>query len=346
MSYIKFDKLKRLNADAKTVFEFVLNPKKIPNVMLGTAISDALGMPFEGLSCDNKALTDWDGKSYLPSRHRDPTFYGSSLNVGKGCFTDDTQLSCVIAQSLIENKKFNPDDLSKRYIDWIYGGEARGFGGTTKRAIDNLKGGTHWSKSGVEGSYGNGTAMRAAPFGAFYANKDYNDMFHAVKIDSAITHRSVEAEAGALAIAITTYLNISKSATGLPQSAEHPDVVIEYLSVHLPSSKVKEQILKAHDMATSKLRDTLKPSVALRMLGTGCDVRQTVPAAMYCYWRFNKFEDAVVAAIRAGSDADTTGAIVGAMFGAKTKLGDIPFNWVKGVENYKLLRELDDKLVA
>lgn len=311
---------------------------KIPNVLLCTAIGDALGMPFEGLASDNKSLATWDGKTFLPSRPRPPSDYGCSLNVKPGQFTDDSQMSIMVSESLIENKRFNAKDLSTRYVDWIHSGRARGFGGTTKKAVDSLKAGNHWTKSGVEGSVGNGTAMRAAPFGVFYANKDFNDMFQAVKVDSAITHKSIEAEAGALAIAITTWLTVKKMSADVPA----------YLAVHLPDSVVKEKIFVALEMA-KLMRSNGKGKTdaqCLAELGTRADVRQTVPAAMYCYWRFDNYVDAVVAAIRAGGDCDTTAAIVGGIFGGRTKLGDIPKTWVRNVEDSAYLRQLDSRLTV
>jgi len=78
---------------------------KIPNVLICTCISDALGMPFEGLKSDNESLVRWDGKSFLPSRPRPPAYYGSSLSVKPGCYTDDGQMSIMVAESLIKNKR-------------------------------------------------------------------------------------------------------------------------------------------------------------------------------------------------------------------------------------------------
>src|SRR5277367_3031956 len=101
---------------------------KIPNVLVCTGIGDALGMPFEGLKSDNESLVKWDGKSFLPSRPRPPTYYGSTLKVEAGQYTDDSQMSIMVAESLIKNKKFNPKDLAERYVDWIYSGRARGYG--------------------------------------------------------------------------------------------------------------------------------------------------------------------------------------------------------------------------
>src|ERR1700722_7870979 len=134
------------------------------NVLLGTAIGDALGMPFEGLKPEHPSLQAWDGKTFLPSRERPPTYYGSHLSINAGQYTDDTQMTLMVAQSLLEKKGFDPDDLARCYVDWIASGRARGFGRTTQLAIQALQEGKHWSESGVPGSFGNGTAMRAAPF--------------------------------------------------------------------------------------------------------------------------------------------------------------------------------------
>src|SRR5574338_15573 len=162
------------------------------NVLLGTAVGDALGVPFETKLANYEPLVAWDGKSYLGSEHH---------GLQPGQYSDDTQMSLMVAESLIENHGFNPDDLAERYVDWIVSGRARGYGKTTLLAITNLVNGKHWSESGIAGSYGNGTAMRAAPFGVYFRN-DIHSLVAICKMDSAITHASEEAEAGAIAIGL------------------------------------------------------------------------------------------------------------------------------------------------
>jgi|ERR1700722_1162420 len=306
-----------------------LQRKKSPNVVLGTCIGDALGVPFEGMQPNNKKLLDWNGKdyNYRPAT-RGYIWYG---DYKPGQFSDDGQMTIMVAESLIENKGFDPQNLSERYVDWIYSGRARGFGRTTKAAIDNLHNGVHWSKSGIEGSYGNGTAMRAAPFGIFFAD-DLDAITEAVKIDSAITHRSVEAEAGALAIALSVALIFKGKWYGIPHEV-----------TKLPDSEVKRKSSMAIAMAFDS---TITASAALKSIGTSANVKDTVPAALYCYFKFDNYKDGIVAAIRGGRDADTTAAIVGALFGADSNLGDLPSAWVKKVESSSYLMKLDSKLAS
>lgn len=291
------------------------------NVVLGTAVADALGMPFEKKLSNDPLLLGWDGRTFLGSEHH---------KLKPGQWTDDSQFTQAVAQSLVENKGFNPQDLADRYVALFTSQTIRGYGRTTLLAVNNLISGKHWSESGVAGSYGNGTAMRAAPFGIYFRH-DLKMLVEACKVDSAITHASEEAEAGSIAIALTTAYAVNNDM----------EDVLERLHDELPDSKVKTLLY-----SLSALLDTkhIAPSTALRVLGTKADVRETVPSAMYCFLKFKGYHEAVIAAIRAGGDTDTTAAIVGAMIGAKLGMKGIQPVTYRQVEDFEKLMELDSQL--
>jgi len=291
------------------------------SVLLGTAVADALGVPFEKKLHNYEALVEWDGKTYLGSEHH---------NLKPGQYSDDTQMSMMVAESLIENRGFNPDDLSKRYVDWLVSGRARGYGRTTLMAIQALDSGKHWSESGVAGSMGNGTAMRAAPFGVYFRNDLYS-LVNICKIDSAITHASEDAEAGSIAIALAAAYAVNGNT----------DNLLEKIWEKLPNSKVKSLIYSLPSLIDSSY---IEPQQALRVLGTKADVRETVPSALYCFLKFDTYHEAIVAAIKAGGDTDTTAAIVGALFGAKLGSQGIDPDIAAGVEDYDKLVKLDSQL--
>lgn len=290
------------------------------NVLLGTAVGDALGVPFETKLVNFEPLIAWDGKTYLGSEHH---------KLLPGQYSDDTQMSLMVAESLIDNHGFNPDDLSARYVDWMVSGRWRGHGKTTMFALQNLVDGKHWSESGIAGSLGNGTAMRAAPFGVYFRN-DIQSLVNIVKIDSSITHASDDAEAGALAIALTAAFAVNKDLDNLL------DRLVEYL----PDSKVKSSIASLDSLVSS---EHINAAQALRVLGTKANVKETVPAALYCFLKFNDYHEAVVAAIRAGGDTDTTAAIVGALIGARDGMKVIDRSFYS-IEDFDYLVELDSKL--
>lgn len=291
------------------------------NVLLGTAVGDALGVPFETKLANYELLVAWDGQSYLGSEHH---------RLKPGQYSDDTQMSLMVAESLIENHAFNPDDLAERYVDWIVSGRARGYGKTTLLAVQNLVNGKHWSESGIAGSYGNGTAMRAAPFGIYFRN-DLQSLISICKMDSSITHASDEAEAGSIAIGVAAYYAVNRETEGL----------LDELWRILPDSKVKSTIYSLDSLIDSPY---ITPEQALRVIGTKADVRQTVPAALYCFLKFDNYHDAVFAAIKAGGDTDTTAAIVGALFGAKFGMKGINRDLIRAVEESDRLVELDSQL--
>jgi len=289
------------------------------SVLLGCAIGDALGVPFESKPADYELLLKWDGKSYLGSKYH---------NLLPGQYSDDTQMSLMVAESLVENNDFNPDDLSLRYVDWIASGRARGYGKTTLIAVTSLYEGVHWSKSGVPDSYGNGTAMRAAPFGVFF-RKDKKALIDAVTIDSNMTHASNEALAGALAIALTTHYLVND---------DLDDLLLRVMEDLPNNTRVKNLIQKIDSMLEINSHQQV-----LKVFGTKADVRQTVPSALYCLMKFTDCHEAMNAAIRAGYDSDTTAAIVGSLFGTCI-LDNLPENLILELEDNILIIELDKKL--
>ncbi len=291
------------------------------SVLLGTAIGDALGVPFETKLANYEALVAWDGETFLGSEHH---------GLKPGQYSDDTQMSLMVAESLIKSHGFNPDDLAERYVDWIMSGRARGYGKTTMLAIQNLVNGKHWSESGIAGSYGNGTAMRAAPFGVYFRN-DLPSLISICKMDSAITHASDEAEAGSIAIGMAAAYAVNRESEGL----------LDELWRVLPDSKVKSIIYSLDSLIDSP---HITPEQALRVIGTKSDVRQSVPAALYCFLKFRTYGEAIEAAIRAGGDTDTTAAIVGALFGARDGTMDMLGSWIDGVEDSAQLIKLDSQL--
>ena len=291
------------------------------NVLLGGAIGDALGKFAESKTADYAPLLAWNGIDFIASEHH---------NLAANCFTDDTQFSLEVAKSLIENNGFEPDDLAERYVKLFTSKTIRGYGRTTLAAVQNLYDGIHWSKSGVSGSCGNGTAMRAAPFGIYFRN-DLPTLIDVCRIDSAITHASDEAEAGSIAIALATAYAINNDTEDL----------LEKIHDALPTSKVKEIIFSLGSLVDSPY---ILPSQALNVLGTRADVRMTIPAVLYTFVRFNDYHPGIECIIRGGGDCDTNGAILGALYGAKFGMKCFPSHMVNNIEDSLKLIELDSQL--
>jgi ADP-ribosylglycohydrolase len=163
-------------------------PSAIQGCLLGTAIGDALGLPYEGLSKRRAAKLLGP-----PDRYR--------FCFGRGMVSDDTEHTCMVAQSLIaagHDVDAFARQLAWRLRLWLLGNPA-GIGLGTLRAILKLWIGFPPARSGVF-SAGNGPAMRAAILGA--ALDDVESIKRYVRAATRITHTDPKAEFAALAVAL------------------------------------------------------------------------------------------------------------------------------------------------
>jgi ADP-ribosyl-[dinitrogen reductase] hydrolase len=308
--------------------------KKIAT-LVGCAIGDALGNPFETKPADNPKLVAWDGQFQA----------GGTFWVGEpGQYTDDTLMSIALATSLVEHNGFNAEDVAQRYLAWMESGNTRGIGGTTAAALHNIKNGMSYLESGLslnnDGTPvgGNGTAMRASPIGLAYRH-DLSKLLSVAVEDASITHNSDEPKMGSIAVALGTAL----LAMGDVPAVKHSSLgvlpgVINVLSVNdcIVVAKLK--------LAYELWKDEVPAEEALAEIGTRGYVPETVAAAFYCLAATDNFKDCVVMAVKGGGDTDTTAAIVGAMAGTLYGLEGIPEEY-KSVENFELLQDLTDELI-
>lgn len=292
--------------------------------LVGCAIGDALGNPFEMRPFASPMLQGWDGLFKAGG-----TFWKGEA----GQYTDDTLMSIALASSLIANDGFDAEHVAAQYLAWYETGNTRGIGNTTAGACVNLKMGATWKESGLTNlsCAGNGTAMRASPIGLFYRN-NIGTLMESALLDASITHNSLEPKIGSIAVALGTAFLANKTHSQIGVLEEVKDILTE--------SVVKEKL----ELAYSHLKDGTSPFLALADIGVSGYVPETVGAAFYCFGATDNFKDAVVMAVRAGGDTDTTAAVVGALAGTYYGLEGIPSEYKDQVENFALLQLLTDEL--
>ena len=71
---------------------------------------------------------------------------------------------------------------------------------------------------------------------------------------------------------------------------------------------------------------------------------QILEAALWCFWKYDSFEECVLAAVNLGEDADTTGAICGQIAGAYYGEAGIPGQWVERLVLRKEMHAMADEL--
>jgi ADP-ribosyl-[dinitrogen reductase] hydrolase len=289
----------------------MISSTEIVGCLLGTAVGDALGLPYEGLSPRHQQRL-----FPQPDRHH--------LIFGKGMVSDDTEHTCMVARSLIfaagNPQKFT-QDLAWQLRWWLLRLPA-GVGLATLRSIVKLWLGFSPSKSGVY-SAGNGAAMRSAIIGVCYGDRP-ELMLEIVRCSTRITHSDPKAEFGAIAVALAAYLSSHKVSID-------PDTYYSRLSKILPSSSMEFLALIQQAISSIKLGESTQ-EFAISMgwhKGISGYVYQTVPIAIHAWLSHQQdYSTAILQVIKCGGDTDTTAAIVGGIVGAGVGKEGIPDKWL------------------
>lgn len=294
---------------------------RIAGVILGTAVGDALGVPYENLS--RRRVRRWLGDR--PLAHR--------FLFGRGMVSDDTEHTCMVGQALLR-APHDPEAFARalawRLRFWLLSAPP-GLGFATLRATIKLCLGFPPRRSGVF-SAGNGPAMRAALLGV-YLGHDPPRLSAYLRASTRITHTDPKAERGALLVALAA----AHGAAGLPLN--DPRATLAALRRQLPApdpelngllDRIDEHLTRA--APAEALADTL----GLRRGITGY-MYHTVPLALYCWLRHpHDFCGALEEVIALGGDTDTTGAIVGGLAGATVGVSGIPDAWLAGLAEWPL----------
>ncbi len=293
-----------------------MNRDCIVGCILGTAVGDALGLPYEGVS--PQRATRLLGP---PDRYR--------FVLGRGMVSDDTEHTCMVAQSLIESRG-DVDVFIKCFASrlrwWILALPA-GVGKATARAGIKLWLGAKPARAGVF-SAGNGPAMRAAIFGAAIDHVPY--MLELVHASTRLTHSDPKANYGAIAVALAARHSRDR----------------ESVDANLWLSAVVDAVGEEGSELIDLLRRTVDSAAAGESTMSFADSRglskgvtgytyHTVPVAIHAWLSHSKdFQQAITTIIQCGGDADTTAAIVGGIVGAGVGEAGIPREWIDGIWEY------------
>ena len=284
--------------------------------LLGTAVGDILGAGVEGYSREEILNT------YREVRH--------FLHSGRefGCYTDDTEMTVALAQSILACGGVDAEHCAGAYAGFYT--PWRGYGAGAHAALNALAQGVDYKETGYlmfkSGSFGNGGAMRIAPVGLVYCNKNDAELKKAVYDAVMCTHLHPEGIDGALvqAKAVALLTNIENPA------GFKPDAFLDTLYNISASSAMKMKIMYLRDMLNKDISD----EQAINYLGNGIRAVEAVSCALLALVRYYpEPEEAVVKSVNFGGDTDTIGAMTGAQIGALHGKDWIPKRWLDDMEN-------------
>ncbi len=309
---------------------------KFAGAILGCAVGDALGAPFEG----------YRRGSLPPSKELLESFVlipGYPL----GQYTDDTQMTLAIAESLIERGEFDARDIAERFaVLWT---EKRivGAGASCTEGVMNFVSGVSPDKSGSPpGRAGNGSAMRASPIGLWF-HDDFDGLVEVSRAQSVVTHLDDRASAGAAAVSYAVALALNEKELDPKSFLDNVARAAQPYSPEL-AGYIRELLpqLEYDEDDTLPWITTVGMAGPARWIGGVTPfVISTVLAALYEFLRHpDDWGAAVTAVIGCGGDVDTTGAIVGAIAGARLGIDAIPKHLTKSVKDSDYIHLVAKKL--
>jgi ADP-ribosyl-[dinitrogen reductase] hydrolase len=291
-------------------------------VLLGVACGDALGRPVE-FETPARILAQYGEVTEMLAN--------GTWDKPAGTVTDDTEMALRLARSLVDRGAFDPADVAERFVAWYESGPFD-IGNMTASALARIRDGEPWHVAGQrvweaspEGSNaGNGSVMRAAPLAVAFASREA-ELVDASVASSKITHADPRCTAGCAVLNLTL--------AGLASGRSEP---LSRALDRVEPPGALEDALRPVATAAADLDD-------LRSTGYVVDTLQT---ALWHGLRAETAEDALVDVVNMGGDADTVGAVTGAVVGARFGGDALPDRWLADLDAADELRELARDLAA
>jgi ADP-ribosylglycohydrolase len=278
--------------------------------LLGLAIGDALGMPVAGQTVDEIGGRFGNLGTYQKRVLSDGT------EVAAGEFTDESEVALSIVESLTtERGVLDPDLIGPRLVYLAKGESRRWLGAETRAALDRAAETGEFAVPLRDDDPATGdVAARGVPVGLLYAvgRFDADGLRRDAECVTRLTHGSPAAIAATTAVAYG--VNLAARAEVAPADW------MAQAAAFLGAGELAEALGRAADRhaAGTPIRD------ALAATGTGRAATESVPAAFLAATVAERFEDAVFAAVNAGSATDSVGAIAGALAGARFGASGVP----------------------
>ena len=302
------------------------------DILLGTAIGDALGLPIQFL--DREVI----------AKNPVTTMVGyGQFDVPAGTWSDDSSLSLCLAESLCNGYDLN--DISNNFIKWMFEGywtpfnKAFDIGNTTYFAIVNLRNGISPHLAGMdrERDNGNGSLMRILPLVPYILNMKEEDRFRIIGEVSSLTHRHPRSILACIALCefAIQYINL--------QSVEEAYQAMQQTILQL----LKRDMFIEEGIPFKRLvglsYEEFK-AIELKDIHSTEYVIDTLEASLWCIFNTTSYKDAVLKAVNLGDDANTVGAITGGLAGIIYGYDTIPSEWLEVLAKKDDMIELADKL--
>ena len=271
------------------------------DILLGTAIGDALGLPIQFLEREVVAknpITTMEGLD--------------QFNVPAGTWSDNTSLSFCLAESLCNGYDLN--DIINKFTKWMYedywtpANETFDINYINYFTIVNLRNNGSPHVAGIDNKRGNrdGSLMRILPLVPYILNMEEENRFRIIKEISSLTYRHSRSILACIALCefAIQYINL--------QSVEEAYQAMQQTILQL----LKRDMFIEEGIPFKRLvglsYEEFK-AIELKDIHSTEYVIDTLEASLWCIFNTTSYKDAVLKAVNLGDDANTVGAITGGL---------------------------------
>ncbi|MFZ4462507.1 MAG: ADP-ribosylglycohydrolase family protein [Bacteroidales bacterium] len=292
---------------------------KIKSSIIGFAIGDALGVPYEFSHREERKLnpvTKLIGGGYW----RQPV----------GTWSDDSSMVFCTMESLCTG--YDLSDMGLKFHQWIYEnywtphGKVFDKGNQTLFAIERINKLIEYGEQiapmpqsmANARENGNGSLMRILPMAFYLKNKPIKDHFKIIWDVSAMTHPHIRS-----AIACMFYTEFAiELLNGLKKEEAYRNaqkVTLEYSPI---LSKPKELTL-FNRILNDEIWNYPEESIK-----SGGYVIDSIEACFWCVMNSHDYSETVLKAVNLGGDTDTIAALAGGLAGLVYGFDQIPEDWI------------------
>lgn len=293
---------------------------KIKEALLGFAVGDALGCPYEFRPQGSFKCEDMVG--------------GGVHNQRAGTWTDDTSMVLATMDAIIQSCGYpNADAIMKNFVMWYkYGfftpyGKCFDIGNTTENAIRNYLHCKNIAECGESHKYanGNGALMRIFPLAFLDGWINYYRRICGLTHNTEINYNCCK-----IYISILRKLLEIKYSIGETNNTNIDNVVIFY------GKTLDEPPICLQDIIEGECPND----------GNNAYVETTLKCVLWCVWNTHSYKECVLTAVNFGGDTDTIAALAGAMAGVIYGIGGkrgIPEEWIDTLAKKEYLYDICDR---
>jgi ADP-ribosyl-[dinitrogen reductase] hydrolase len=259
---------------------------------LGLALGDALGATTE-------FMTPTEIRNQYKV-HRN-IIGGGWLHLKAGKVTDDTEMSLCVARAIVERGGWQLSTIADNFVSWMKG-KPIDIGSTCRKGIRDYLLSGNLEQPYSDNDAGNGALMRLLPTALFTLGDEA--LLQRCAIEQAhLTHHHPLSDAACL----TFGKMIHAALCGADRFCLHAlarDLIAAYPKFHFND-------YRGH---------------------AGGYVVETMQTVLHFFFTTSNFEDCLIGIVNQGGDADTTGAIGGALAGAFYGMEELPRIWTKKLD--------------